>query len=323
MIPAIGIMKPGQKMDSGIDGKILFFVAKVYPYQDVYCTTDGGNSFNKICTLPDSSSARATVSIAANGQKIIIVNYSSSAATVHVSTNYGQSFFKPSYSFGGASMGYVTPDGNYFYVPTRDGMCRSADNGINWILYSGRSYDKGVASTYDGQEVFVNTNYWRTICDYSSNYGTSWTRINGSDEGQYWACSSDGIKLLSSYSDWNGGGLCIFNNGISGGYTTISPGQSGEIYNHVHCSFDGQNMLAVGDSYTYISNDGGSSWFSTGFATGTYVENKQIAVMSGSGKYVYITNNYTIYKSSDYGNTFTALQNPKAAEAIGVNRALE
>ena len=82
-------------------------------------------------------------------------------------------------------------------------------------------------------------------------------------------------------------------------------------------------MLAVGDSYTYISNDGGSSWFSTGFSTGTYVENKQIAVMSGSGKYVYITNNYTIYKSSDYGNTFTSLQNPKAAEAIGVNRALE
>nr|DAZ44142.1 MAG TPA: Photosynthesis system II assembly factor YCF48 [Caudoviricetes sp.] len=147
----------------------------------------------------------------------------------------------------------------------------------------------------------------------SDQYGSSWNisipiESSSSTKNQLYdmVMSGDGRCIFYSYvsgsEDYNG----LFRLHSSDGFTTrerISVAGINDYYVpiRIYVSHTGQHILLCYSSQgNYISHDFGRS-----FTALSDMNNTSLFSMSSNGKYIYCINGAALYRSADYGNTFS------------------
>ncbi|MCX6304053.1 MAG: hypothetical protein NT040_03705, partial [Bacteroidetes bacterium] len=254
----------------------------------------------------------------------------------------------PNQSDGGKCA--IAKFGNRFFAGTYHGIFRSDDNGMTWVNKSNASYP-GMCFAMQGSSLFVGT--FGGILRSEDN-GESWTMINpgvdfgniisllttgseiyagadgqegvfhSSDNGNTWEkYYGEGIAAVSGYSlAFIGGDLFVGTDYYGIWKLTTSTNTWAQAYLDVNCSFfraitgTQSAIFATTLCGTLRSTDGGANWtdISGNGILVHYSENGSKAVMTGST--VLVGTPGGIYRSEDYGNTFTESDNGLHAQGI-------
>jgi uncharacterized repeat protein (TIGR01451 family) len=253
------------------------------------------------------------VACSADGTKLVAVaGYGGSAAPIYVSTNAGGSWSptaSPSLAWDCvassadgvrliAGAGYASP----LYISTNAGATWDATS-------SGSSEWLYLASSADGRVLLAGD--YGDFPVLSTNYGATW---NNTAFPGYWnpvALSSDGSKLIAA----NEGALYTSTNA---GATWTALTNLPFVLGSVACSADG-NRLVAGPSnnggatsgWIYISSDFGATW--TAAYNGPNLPWVAVASSADGSRLFAAPYYYSIYSSSDSGNTWTMALTPGAS----------
>jgi photosystem II stability/assembly factor-like uncharacterized protein len=200
----------------------------------------------------------------------------------------------------------------------------STDSGATWAQSTGfptgyaqyPTYTASpISSSSSGQYVLVsvldsNTNLGTAYS--SSNYGASFTAISSLPAGitsvNLVSINSTGSVWCVSANDPNygtGNLYLSFDYGVTWTADTTSLGAPA--WSNVRISTTGQYILAVSNQYQSVtaalSTDYGVTWST--IPTITASDQIGLISMSDSGQYMYLEGVYGVYKSDDYGTTWT------------------
>lgn len=241
-------------------------------YGDTWADLAGSNgSWRGICCSADGA-----------------IVYGAAQDGLYKSTDYGASFTQltPVDWFEGIA---CSDDGTKIVACGYSDIYVSTDSGANWTTHeNGPTYFKAACSA-DGSKMVVcvaspSGNVW-----VSSDSGANWTTKQTTGYFYSVACSADGSTIFAGSDN-------LYKSTDAGSnWTTARSGQT----DHVCCSEDGATVYAFNqaDDKTYVSLNGGNSWTDTGLpllAANRFVKcsatgSKAIAGDSGSGSYIYVT----------------------------------
>lgn len=156
---------------------------------------------------------------------------------------------------------------------------------------------------------------------YSTDYGTTWTQVHVADAWVSIRTSENGQYVIASigYGTERTNAVSVSSDY---GVTWTKKYSNGEMHN-VDVSRNGQYMVAVpnGRNTNYIrySNDYGVNWSNSNL--GNIGNNTNNIKISGNGQYVWFFRMGTtvVYRSTDYGATFTAKTQSVAMRYLAVS----
>jgi hypothetical protein len=219
-----------------------------------------------------------------NGQYMLVCGVSGTGAGVYLSSNFGQSFslisnslLPTANSFYGCSM---SSNGQYMIAGTSVtfGLYLSTNYGVGWSLITGTNLPTNVGCltptmSSDGKYMLFAPFTTAGLVYVSSNFGVAWTAVpavNGLPSSAiYWqtAMSSSGQYMIVG----------------SGGNGTSSTG------------------------YAYLSTNFGLNWTTISVAVSTSIGSEYTCAISGTGEYMFLTNNSGCFYSNNYGSTWSNL----------------
>lgn len=300
------------------DGSVILLRTTSTP-AGLYKSLDYGGTWTRLSTI----STYNKMSIAADGLKMV---FSRTGAYPAYSTDGGVTVIIPPYgtfSNSGAGEIYtmITNNGQYAYNSRTYNSYnyRSVNSGVSWLPTSGISaIDGAFAASYDGQYV-----YWirgsTTMSMFprkSTNYGASFdamTNYTTLDVGTI-ICSSDGkdiyinlasTNLMKVSTDYG----ATFSNSItlpvtSHAYADLNS-QQGTFDGSATCQYMILCTMVSYSSYpVLLTNDYGATWSTisdSGYNCKVFV--------SATGQYMYYTSSLGLYKSDNYGASFSLITN--------------
>lgn len=281
----------------------------------LYVSSDYGNSFSN----SNSWSSISSVSCSANGKNVIVAVPGGLAK----STDFAQTFATDS---SGITGNYISASDDhskiavYSFGSTSNGPFISVDSGNTWINYKTifgavKSFNS-ISMNYDGQKMYVSIDNVG-VTYYSNNSGTDWypsslpsgggtpttvTRVATSTNGNSAIIHTRiGFSVPQLYFTTNSGSTWATACSASIPY-------GGSSADYLNIDDPGTKMHAIISSRFFYSSNSGNSFAQTfnsclkGCSDGTLTNASIIATN---------TSNYTysIYTSSDSGNTWTSKAN--------------
>ena len=282
----------GYTLTMSFSGK--YIIAGSQNINQVYLSSDFGNSWVIPAGLPTTAGRCLKISISFNEQMLII---SYETAAIYFSTNSGQSFYQPFTISGAVNANFISGNAQYygyatyggaFYLsstPNVDGgISYSTDSGNNWKGSVVNANASSVAISGDGSTVISNfygdfpyvsvgsSNqfYANPTIPLGISYGTAL-----SSTGQNAIITQQGGKILTTtnygsnftnalvsgqtISDQFYGAASISQNGL-----VANAAASGIVYTSSTVNTAGQVAFSTGSGYTYNANNQN---FSTQFGT--------------------------------------------------------
>lgn len=183
----------------------------------------------------------------------------------------------------------------------------SSDSGATFqTTSSGTASWYDVASSDDGMTLYAASAGASGNLRKSTNGGSSWATLStaGTRDWRMVETSANGAVVVALPFSGN-----VFISTDSGATWTERTGPGSQNWKSVAVSSSGTDIY-VGAAYNYYhTNNAGQNWAARN--TGAF----KLAV-SNDGKTVYATNDYTFTRSTDYGNTVTAVAGLPAAGAV-------
>ena len=189
--------------------------------------------------------------------------------------------------------------------------------GLSWNKVSGIGYTKAIATSDDGSIVYVIS---PTYVQFSNDYGKTWTyRTDGyTNSGNVVAMStsSDGrvVAIVENegwiYISTNYGVSWVRRTNVNSSVNYYDPFQFPGfdgigVWDCVSVSATGQRIIVTEGSYTYISNNYGST-FSVSSVQANSIKN---IAMSDDGRVILMASysSQKLFLSNDYGSSFSAI----------------
>ena len=202
----------------------------------------------------------------------------------------------------------------------------------NWMLntssitsnYSSAYCSNSIACSGNGQYVFVGLQQFSGVPLLSKDYGNTWITLTppfGQTFANVTSCaiSSTGQHMVAINNDPNGEKLYYSNNY---GSSWTWGNSSGTTSDSVAISSTGKYMLSAFASYlgvsdNYGNNNGDLSYWGSGNSSqldpsyngGNFRGRYHAVAMSHDASIMYATTHYRVWKSIDYGTTWTASNN--------------
>lgn len=264
-----------------------------------------------------------------------------------ISSDYGDTWSNLSQSFATSILKTaISSDGKYITVGEKINNGKlyvSSDSGASFTLkHTATSEIRGVSMSETGQYQLAGALSAPTLI--SNDYGQNWTSVGSSishqdcyvsSSGQYMIISQlSGFPLLSTnygasfssiYASTSLDAACISDNGqyillcITSGYLQLSTDWGANFtqitaagsrnWKKVRISGSGQYQLAIvdGTSQWWTSSDYGQNW-----SIGAISSNWSDCSMDKTGKTQYLgntANGYRVYKSDNWGSSFSPMLN--------------
>ena len=279
---------------------------------------DYGKTWNNITTLP-SNGWDGGVAVSYNGKYQTVARKN---GLRYVSNDYGSTFtsIATTREYRDVAM---SNDGQYQFIcvggqtaGSRDYIYRSIDYGVTWSSNLGPlgAYDS-ITCDNTGRIVFATTFSYNIsppngFIAYSTNYGGTWNTSSSVENAMTIRMSKDSkyIAIAVQFMDigiWPG----VYVSSNSGSTFTQTLIMTGDTNSNNRCSmsYSGQYMLYSGDNYTpYLSSNYGATWTALTSIT-TPAGTWRTQGVSPSGKYMILYTDYndSIYRSEDFGVTWT------------------
>jgi hypothetical protein len=283
-----------------------------------YYSTDSGS------TWTTSSGTNSTnfigLSCSYDGKYLIAGRYAGNTVYLNNSTlsNGGGNWTDTGVA---SSQGNCAISQNGTYMLTNNGTTSwklSTDGGSTWSTLpspvNGSNVKCGCAMSYTGQYMIVGYGSTGGIY-YSRDYGSSWYLITNSTSytvSQGTSRTNMSMSASGAYALANNSSKTTYflmkgyiNNYTSMSFKTLTTfDTTGTTDWCTYCSYTGQYIYTCAAATTiYRSSDYGSSWSSTTLSYGMYG-----ICCSWDGSIVYAAGNGYIYKSTDYGVSFTQVK---------------
>ena len=195
--------------------------------------------------------------------------------------------------------------GQYVNPGTPGYLYKSTDGGANWTWLSNRTGNTqlGVACSSNGAIVYASGD---SGVEVSSNYGATWTASTMTNTCVPVCCSLNGT--IGYAGGFTGYMYVTSNTGAS--WTTITSGLPGSsnYYFGLACSADGTKAAVTNANTTnvYVSSNTGTSW-SVAASVSNLIQIRTYGLaMSSNGNTMYVIGGTSLYKSTDFGVSWTA-----------------
>jgi len=315
-----------RSVDSGVTFSVVSSMTIANIYDNIVCSSNGTYIFmasaisSQIVFSNDSGTTWNangptltwySLTCSSNGQYVYGVGYDGSTTMVYVSTDYGNSWDSFStFTTSPDSLSTVACDSSGQYITCAagyDGIYRSTDYGSTWNpIYPAYGLNWiNLVSDASGMNLLATENIYNCIYT-SSDGGASWSVENMLLSSPYMAAiSRDGdFQIVGAYNQ-----MTVINRFST---QVISPWSlnNGNWYTQVATSSNNQYMIAlqyepvINNKYA-VSTNGGSSWTSYASPNSDY-QVQQVGI-SLTGQVMYYTDYYAIYRSSNYGASFSQL----------------
>ena len=279
----------------------------------LFVSTDSGATWPSY-SLSLSPVIWQNIACSSNGQYIYAVGQDgSSVYHVYASADTGATWSQLTDPSSGATLGGISCDSTGQYVVVTAGTAgifRSTDYGVTWTVTSAPL----TASQSYGPLVGDTTGTFLLACDtahstvyLSSNAGESWTSTYSTATNV--AISGNGVQRFATGSS-----------GIVHQFGTAAWSlMTGVVYAPVVISVNNQYMVAIrypssGNDRVVYSSDSGATW-----TNADDFGNVQYIAADSSGQYVVaMLDTGAVYRSSDYGATFSQLMNVPDSQNYGI-----
>jgi hypothetical protein len=195
--------------------------------------------------------------------------------------------------------------GQYVNPGTPGYLYKSTDGGANWTWLSNAvgTTQQGVACSSNGAIVYAANG---TGVGVSSNYGATWTASPMTNNCVPVCCSLNGT--IGYAGGFTGYMYVTSNTGAT--WTTITSGlpASSNYYFGLACSADGTKAAVTNatNSNVYVSSNTGTSW-SVAASVSNLIQIRTYGLaMSSNGNTIYVIGGTSLYKSTDFGVSWTA-----------------
>lgn len=304
-----------KSIDMSADGATLFATAAqttVYEApQDIFRSSDGGASWTQQSGLGQIIDSGTGVVVSRDGQTVVVTDRPTDNPTIKISSDGGAAWAHTqefdSYYYSQPLS--VSGNGQTILMPSLQGpVVLTRDQGATWEMVSGiRSADVGwtdVATTLDGQKVWLG-NWWPSgPIQYSSDSGASWSGLNsmGSHDWDGIAVSADGTYVTATGGcSWAETYLHVSSDGGATWQQKMT--DQPRSWDQLAMSTDGRVQIATEcGGYIYSSSDYGQTW-TTHFtdATRSWTD---VAVSADGTRLVATVYNGGVYISNDSGATW-------------------
>jgi photosystem II stability/assembly factor-like uncharacterized protein len=279
----------------------------------VYLSTNSGNSFTKISTIPNGAYG---VAMSANGTKMFAAHRDS--AIVYASTDSGATWTSYANSVGTANnyAACMSGNGSVWMVGAYGGsVYTSTNNGSSWSTNSTLGVQNWWSCFISNDGTKRLTLPWTGALRYSSDSGATWSTSTTTVSDAYCLGSSDdGSKVIIGsrngyylYRSTNSG--ASFSVSLSAATTGNSP-----VYG-CSSSGDGTRLVAVTNgSKVFVSTDSGATW---SLESGTSLGDWYNVSMAFDGSRVFVgptSNSYT----SNLGYVLTPATFTLTSSAVNV-----
>lgn len=289
-----------------------------------YRSTDSGQTFTTMANTPNllgwsengsDTGGQAWYDLAIAADPFDANTVYVGGVNIWKSTNGGSNWTCNAHWYGAAGLPYVHADNHgFFFIPGTSTMLVGCDGGVFRTNNGGTSYTD-ISANLEVAQIYrlgtAQTNQNRVITGWQDNgtnlkTGVNWTRVIGGDgfesaidytnqDIMYGALYYGGI-----FKSTNGGGS--FTQIVNSGGAGVN--SSGAWLTPYILNPNNPNILYVGKSTVYRSNDGGASWTGLGAIAGGNIN--ALAVAKSNSNYIYCSKGNTLYRSTD-GNNFVGL----------------
>jgi len=174
-----------------------------------------------------------------------------------------------------------------------------------------------------------NRDYWAKVggsdseqlLTYTTDGGKTWNKITTSPEagkvchsGKV-AFNADGSRLIWAPENAHG---CYYTEDLGKTWTKCEGIITSKVY-IIGDSIDPNYIYAYGNDRVYVSSDGGKSFEKT--ATDMFISEDRLCVSPDAAGTFYLPAGAGLYKTTDYGSTFTKYDGVKMCDAVSLGKA--